>query len=148
VIAGSTDNPQSLVFHRSLPLANNLHIPEEARAPEDFEAIGSIVRQKTVHPLRPYVFVTSVSPQAEYAEPLRPKIATLRYGILPMTPKPRPDDYPPSEATKRRDAALRAALSMPAIPHAESSPKAKKKVAPKRRQKSSGVPQLIKAAAT
>jgi len=27
------------------------------------------------------------------------------------TPKQRPDDYPPSDATRRRDAALRAALS-------------------------------------
>ncbi len=53
-----------------------------------------------------------------------------------MTPKPRPDDYPPSEAARRRDAALRAALSMPSIPHAESSPK-KKKAAPKRKGKKS-----------
>jgi hypothetical protein len=41
-----------------------------------------------------------------------------------MTPKPRGDDYPPSEATRRRDAALAQALSMPPNPHA--SPKKKK----------------------
>jgi len=41
------------------------------------------------------------------------------------------DDYPPSQATKRRDAALRAALSMPAIPHANPN---KKKAKPSKRQ--------------
>jgi len=45
------------------------------------------------------------------------------------------DDYPPTEAKRRMDAALRAALSMPPIPHAKSSPK-KKKAAPKGRRRS------------
>jgi hypothetical protein len=47
------------------------------------------------------------------------------------TKAPRPDDYLPSEATKRRDAALRAALTMPPILHAK--PAKKKKAASKRR---------------
>jgi hypothetical protein len=48
-----------------------------------------------------------------------------------MTPKQQPGEYSPKEAQQRRDKALHAALSMPAIPHAESS--RKKKAAPKRR---------------
>jgi hypothetical protein len=36
-----------------------------------------------------------------------------------MTPMQRFDDYPPSAATKRRDKALAAALSIGPIPHAE-----------------------------
>ena len=53
-----------------------------------------------------------------------------------MTPKQRPDDYPPSEATKRRDSALRAALSMPAIPHATPpQPKVAVKKAKNRKRK-------------
>ena len=55
----------------------------------------------------------------------------------PMTPKREADDYTPAEAHQRFKAALRAALSMPPIPHAESSPKPKKKAAPKRRPQSS-----------
>jgi hypothetical protein len=55
---------------------------------------------------------------------------------FPMAPKQQRDEYLPTEAMRRRDAALRAALSMPAISHAESSQKAKKKAAPKRRPKS------------
>jgi hypothetical protein len=46
---------------------------------------------------------------------------------FPDYTKARNDDYPPSEATQTRDAALRAALSMPTIPHAELIRKAKKK---------------------
>jgi hypothetical protein len=43
-----------------------------------------------------------------------------------MTPKRgNNDDYPPAEAEQRFKTALRAALSMPSIPHAESSPKKK-----------------------
>ena len=57
--------------------------------------------------------------------------------LPPMTPKQRPDDYPVSEATRRRDQALAQALSMRPIPHAESSQKPKKKAAPKRRPGSS-----------
>jgi hypothetical protein len=48
------------------------------------------------------------------------------HGIFPpMTPKPRSDDHPRTEAQRRRDAALRAALSMQSLPHVESSPKKK-----------------------
>lgn len=50
-----------------------------------------------------------------------------------MTPKQPPADYSTQEATQRRDAALRAALSMASIPHAESSPRTKKKPLPRRR---------------
>jgi hypothetical protein len=50
-----------------------------------------------------------------------------------MTPKQHNDDYPSAEAIQRHDAALRAALSMPSITHAESSRKTKKKTAPQRR---------------
>jgi hypothetical protein len=47
------------------------------------------------------------------------------------TSRPPKDDYPPSEATQRRDAALRAVLSMPRTPHTESSLKAKSKTKPR-----------------
>lgn len=43
------------------------------------------------------------------------------------------DEYPPSQATKRRDDALRAALSMGPKSHAELSPKKKKAKRPGRR---------------
>jgi hypothetical protein len=50
-----------------------------------------------------------------------------------MTPKRgNNDDYPPTEAQRKHDAALRAALSMPAIPDRESNLK-KKKTAQKKR---------------
>jgi hypothetical protein len=50
-----------------------------------------------------------------------------------MTPKrSNNDDYPPTEAKRRFDVALRAASSMPPIPHAESSRKKPKKVVKKR----------------
>jgi hypothetical protein len=50
-----------------------------------------------------------------------------------MTPKRgNNDDYPPAEAEQRFKTALRAALSMPPIPHAESSRKKPKKVVKKR----------------
>lgn len=51
-----------------------------------------------------------------------------------MTPKRSTDEYPPSEATRRRDDALRAALTMPARTHAESSPKRSKAAAGGRSQ--------------
>jgi hypothetical protein len=49
---------------------------------------------------------------------------------MAKTKSPRPDDYPPSEAMKRREDSLRSALSKPPILHARSE---KKKAAPKRR---------------
>jgi hypothetical protein len=51
-----------------------------------------------------------------------------------MTPK-QTGQYNDREAQERRDKALSAALSMGPIHHSESSPKAKKKAAPKRRPK-------------
>jgi hypothetical protein len=44
-----------------------------------------------------------------------------------MTPKQTDQDYSDGEVKQRRDKALSAALSMPRIPHAESSPKKPKK---------------------
>jgi hypothetical protein len=44
-----------------------------------------------------------------------------------MTPKRASDQYPPEQADRRFKTALRAALSMPPIPHAESSRKSQEK---------------------
>ena len=45
---------------------------------------------------------------------------------------PRQDDYPPSQATKRRDDALRAALSMPPRPFSPAAKEPKKTTRPRK----------------